>query len=93
MGELDQKECLCFVDRGTNNFQGHRAILVVAMVVDERMVRFLAKVLGFYHVRVLGFRVATYYISPHFVFMHKSILCLCTEIYKCIDLAIFSEQS
>lgn len=74
MGELDQKEYLCFADRGTNNFHDHRATLVVAMVVGGRMVRFLAKVLDFDHVRVLGFRVATLSISPHFVFMHKSIL-------------------
>jgi hypothetical protein len=44
------------------------------MVVDERKGRFLANVLGFDHVRVLGFRVATFIFSPHFVFMHKSIL-------------------
>jgi hypothetical protein len=74
MAELDQKECLCFADKGTNNFRDHRATLVVAMVVDERMVRFLAKVLDFDHVRVLGFRVATLDFSHHFVFMHKSIL-------------------
>jgi hypothetical protein len=74
MEELDQKRNLCFVDRDTSNYQAHKASQDVAMVADERKVRYLAKVLDFDHVHVLGFRVATLRFSPYFVFMHIFIL-------------------
>jgi hypothetical protein len=91
MGEIDQGRTLDFVfDTDTNNYLVHRATRGVAMVVDGRRDRFLAKYLDYDLdlFRVLDFHVATFTLSPHFVCMHISILCLCTEIYKCTSPAI-----
>ena len=51
-----------------------KAIPGVAKVADGRMVRYLAKFLDFDRVHVLDFHVATFDVSPLFVFMHIFIL-------------------
>ncbi len=76
----------------TNNYHVHRASLGVAMEEDERKVRYLAIDLDCDPDHVLDFHVATFGLSPLFVFMHTIILCICTEIYKCIQGAIHNEQ-
>ncbi len=60
------------------------------MVVSVRMDHFLAidPDYGLDLVHVLDYLVATFGLSPLFVFMHITILCLCTEIYKSIRWAI-----
>ncbi len=87
-----QKRILDFVvvSIGTSNYHAHRANRVVAMEADVRKVHYLA--IGLDCVHVLDFHVATFRLSPLFVFMHTSILCICTEIYKCIQPPIDNEQ-
>lgn len=77
----------------TNSYQAHRAILDVAMVVSVRKGHFLAIDPDFVldRVHVLDYLVATFGLSPLFVFMHTTILCLCTEIYKAIRCAVHGE--
>ena len=92
MGELVQKLFPDFVvvRIDTSSFHAHRANQGVAMVVGERKSHFLAIDLDCDLVR--GFHVATFGLSPLFVLMHKSILCYCTEIYKCTEHATTAES-
>ena len=65
---------VCFADKCTSSFQDHKAILDVAMAVDERKDHFLAKDLDCDRVHDRELHVATFKLSPLFVRLHKSIL-------------------